>query len=144
MKSTDKSATVEGTAEDDFRSAFYRLKVGRPSVLPSGAKVSQNNVAKEAGRDPSALKKSRYPNLVSEIQEWVSSTYSNPASNSQGVKKVSRFREERLKSIIAILKRDRDIAQSLLIEAHAKILELNKELSLYKKDDKPRTNITFL
>jgi hypothetical protein len=39
--------------------------------LPKGAPVTQNNVARESGREPSALKKKRYPELVLEIQRWV-------------------------------------------------------------------------
>jgi hypothetical protein len=50
-----------GTAEQDFRDAFDRLKRGKPIHLEKGAKVTQNNVAKEADRDPTALKKSRHP-----------------------------------------------------------------------------------
>jgi len=55
-------------AEANFRRAFERLKAGAPKVLPLGTPVSQNNVAKEAGCDSSALRKSRFPCLVAEIQ----------------------------------------------------------------------------
>lgn len=58
-------------AEERFREAFERLKSGKPEKLPKGAEVSQNNVAKEAGRDPSALKRDRYPFLIQEIQAYV-------------------------------------------------------------------------
>lgn len=55
--------------EDNFRRA-ERLKVGEPIILISkNSLVSQNNVVREAGCDPSALKKSRHPVLI-EIQEW--------------------------------------------------------------------------
>jgi hypothetical protein len=57
--------------EANFREAFEGLKIGRPKVLPAGAQVSQNNVAKEAGCDPSALRKFRYPDLVTDIQSYV-------------------------------------------------------------------------
>ena len=52
-----------GKAELDFSAAFERLKYGNTLILPPGSPVSQNNVAREAGRDPSALRKSRYPRL---------------------------------------------------------------------------------
>ena len=59
------------SAEIKYREAFERLKKGKPDRLKKGTKVSQNNVAKEAGSDPSALKKQRFPELVREIQTWV-------------------------------------------------------------------------
>jgi hypothetical protein len=64
------SSSSKRTAEIGFREAFERLKTNQPTVLAKGAFVSQNNVAREAGRDPSALKKDRYPLLVSEIQAF--------------------------------------------------------------------------
>lgn len=57
-------------AVDSFRSAFERLKNNTPEILPAGAKATQNNVAREAGRDPSALRASRYPDLIAEIQAY--------------------------------------------------------------------------
>lgn len=64
----EQAAGVPTTAEVRFRDAFHRLRDGRPRVLDPGAKITQNNVAREAGCDPSALKKSRFPSLVAEIQ----------------------------------------------------------------------------
>lgn len=63
--------TQRGTAEILFREAFERLKAGQPIILPKNSAVTQNNVAREAERDPSALKKDRYPTLVLEIQAFV-------------------------------------------------------------------------
>ena len=60
----------EKNAEACFRAAFERLKSNQPVRLNRGAKLTQNNVAREAGRDPSALKKDRYPMLIIEIQSW--------------------------------------------------------------------------
>ncbi|MQT61082.1 hypothetical protein GHO41_27495 [Pseudomonas sp. FSL R10-0399] len=57
-------------AEQGFREAFERLKKDQPIRVPQGTPLSQNLVAKEAGNDPSALKKSRFPDLVAEIQHW--------------------------------------------------------------------------
>jgi hypothetical protein len=67
------SSTIKKSAEDSFRGAFDRLKRGKTTILPSGSPVTQNNVAREAGRDPSALKKDRYPLLVLEIQAYIAS-----------------------------------------------------------------------
>jgi hypothetical protein len=40
---------------------------------PKARHLSQNNVAKEVGVDPSALRRARFPELVSEIQDWIES-----------------------------------------------------------------------
>jgi hypothetical protein len=56
-------------AENLFRAAYERLKANEPINLPKGTPVTQNNVAKEAGNHPTALKKDRYPMLVREIQD---------------------------------------------------------------------------
>jgi len=50
---------------------FKRLKSGKPDLLPKSTPLSQNNVAKEAGVDSSALRRIRFPELVSEIQDWI-------------------------------------------------------------------------
>ena len=65
------SSASKKHAEQHFREAFERLKKNKPEVLPAGTPVTQNNVAREAGRDPSALKKDRYPLLVLEIQAHI-------------------------------------------------------------------------
>mgnify|MGYP003629439734 FL=1 len=67
------SSTVKKSAEQEFRDAFDRLKKGKTIRLPLGAAVTQNNVAREAGRDPSALKKDRYPLLILEVQAYITS-----------------------------------------------------------------------
>lgn len=61
------------SAAEQYRAAFERLKNNKPERLPKGTLVSQNNVAKEAGSDPSALKKTRFPLLIAEIQMYVES-----------------------------------------------------------------------
>ena len=55
----------------EFSEAFERLKRGEPRRLVKGARVSQNNVSREAGKDAAALRKSLYPDLVRSIQDWV-------------------------------------------------------------------------
>lgn len=132
------------TAETNFREAFERIKAGVTKVLPAGTTVSQNNVAKEAGCDPSALKKSRFPNLVDEIQAYIS-THGNerPTSARQRMLKarqVSRSKSE----IISNLKAQRDDAVSRLVEADEQIVALMiKVRSQQAKLDEiqPRANI---
>lgn len=61
----------ENNAELLFRDAFNRIVNNETIRLRPGTKLTQNNVAREAGRDPSALKKDRYPSLVMEIQGYI-------------------------------------------------------------------------
>lgn len=123
------SSNQMSKAELQFYEAFIRLKNNKPNILPKGTKVSQNNVAKEAGVDPSALRKSRYPNLISEIQEWMDQ---NPQNAN-----VSKKKNEKLRSIdkistlnnrIDVLTQERDDAVSKLLEAQLTILELSQRL----------------
>ena len=117
------------TAEQRFRDAFDRLKDDKPRVLPSGTPVSQNNVAKEAGTDPSALRKKRFPALVREIQAWV-----EIHSQQQTLQRVRRERKRRSREDLseqnARLTRERDDAQSQLTSAHRLVLELLQKNAL--------------
>jgi hypothetical protein len=116
-------------AELQFYEAFIRLKNNKPNILPKGTKVSQNNVAKEAGVDPSALRKSRYPNLISEIQEWMDQ---NPQNANVSKKKNEKSRSidkiSTLNNRIDVLTQERDDAVSKLLEAQLTILELSQRL----------------
>jgi len=116
-------------AELQFYEAFIRLKNNKPNILPKGTKVSQNNVAKEAGVDPSALRKSRYPNLISEIQEWMDQ---NPQNANVSKKKNEKSRSidkiSTLNNRIEVLTQERDDAVSKLLEAQLTILELSQRL----------------
>lgn len=113
------------TAEQRFRLAFERLKAGEPQILPHGTPVSQNNVAKEAGTDPTALRKARYPALIREIQAWVEI---NDQSKSVQRKRQSQKRaKEDLKSELKRIEKQRDLAQSELVSAHRQVLELLQE-----------------
>ncbi len=116
-------------AELQFYEAFIRLKNNKPNILPKGTKVSQNNVAKEAGVDPSALRKSRYPNLISEIQEWMDQ---NPQNANVSKKKNEKSRSidkiSTLNNRIDVLTQERDDAVSKLLEAQLTIIELSLQL----------------
>lgn len=132
------------SAEANFREAFERLKASMPKNLPAGTPVSQNNVAKEAGRDPTALKKERYPDLVAEIQAYVDAHgKERPPSERQRLLKerqVSRSKSE----TIADLKAQRDAVASLLVEATARIGILTRrvrDLETKLDDLQPRASI---
>ena len=116
------------TAETNFREAFERLRAGVPKVLPAGTLVSQNNVAKEAGCDPSALRKARFPGLVEEIQAYLATHgQERPTSERQRLLKarqVSRGKSE----TIASLKQQRDYAVSRLVEADELIGTLTRRV----------------
>lgn len=116
------------TAEANFREAFERLKIGASKVLPAGAQVSQNNVAKEAGRDSTALRKSRFPSLVADIQNYVAvHGGDHPESERQKLLK-HRRRSRTARETIADLKKQRDSVAGLLVEANAQIAILTRRL----------------
>ncbi len=135
MSSMQIDPPVMGKAEAAFRAAFARLKLGKPEILPKGTSVTQNNVAREAGKDPSALKKERFPMLVREIQEWIA-TSGTPLTSSPSPRealKAARRRSQHLQERIEELKRDRDLAQSKLMSAELEILELWREVVSFRQ-----------
>lgn len=121
------------SAEIRFRQALERLISGKTNVLPPGSPVSQNNVAREASCDPSALKKSRFPALVCEIQAYVElhqNSHERAARNAEKQKRaVNRSTREHLADAI----RQRDMAQSLLASANQRIVELSAEVQLLQR-----------
>lgn len=142
MSSNPLKSPPLGRAEQAFRDAFERLKSAKPILVPRGTRVSQNNVAKEAGVDPSALKKSRFPGLIEEIQRWVADLDEKPTSpNQQSLRQ--RKRNRSLKEQLEAFKQQRDIALSLLADADARILELTIENARLSAQI-PRANITEL
>ena len=131
------------SAEDNFRRAFERLKAGEPITISKNSLVSQNNVAREAGCDPSALKKSRHPALISEIQEWAKQHGPVKVSSERARSKPRRPEHRNLRIEFEMLKMERDSALSRLVEADAKIFDLtieNKRLHAQRK----APNVTVL
>ena len=129
MPTSEKLPEPAASAERRFRDAFDRLKLGIPQVLLKGTLVSQNNVAKEAGCDPSALRKTRFPLLVLEIQEWVGANKGeeSPSDRQRLLKKRSKNRD--LRETIADLKKQRDHAVGLLVDADLRIVELTEKVT---------------
>ena len=123
-----------GDAEKLFQDAFERLKRGDPNTLPRGSAVTQNNVAKEAGRDPSALRKSRYPRLVRAIQKWIEENGNAPRNraSSASLIKGARGKNRQLKERIGELTKQRDMAMARLVIAEGSILGLYRQLQDYK------------
>lgn len=117
------------SAEQRFRAAFERLKDDKPQVLPRGTPVSQNNIAKEAGTDPTALRKKRYPALIREIQAWVEIN-----RQQQTLQRKRRDRKRRIRDGLTQenerLTKERDAAQSQLTSAQRLVLELLQKNAL--------------
>jgi hypothetical protein len=112
-------------AELKFREAFERLKGGKPDILPKGTPLSQNNVAKEAGVDPSALRRIRFPELVAEIKDWVDAHKGDATQKSpRQMLLAQRSRNRGLQEQLVALTEQRDNALSQLIDAQARILDL--------------------
>lgn len=130
MCTSEKQPDQAPNAEQRFRDAFARLKTGVPQVLPKGTPVSQNNVAKEAGCDPSALRKARFPLLVMAIQEWVHSHKCEqfPSERQRLLKQRRKNRDAR--ETIADLKNQRDKAAGLLADADLRIVELTEKMAI--------------
>lgn len=106
-------------AEALFREAFERLKTNTPINTPIGTKVSQNNVAKEAGKHPTALKKDRFPILVLEIQDYLRQKESDDELDA---KKLELRKQRTMKEKLADCKRQRDKLSSIC-DAQAQIIE---------------------
>lgn len=144
MSSITNDAAKQGRALAQFRAAFERLKVGKTIHLPRGTKVSQTNVAKEAGTIPSALRRSRFPNLVAEIQEWIDEHQKDASQQSERQKKLQRRDQMRvLKDKISILREQRDEALSKLVAAESQLMELIAENQRLKVDASPTNVVSF-
>lgn len=125
--SSNSTKSTMGRAEAAFRSAFERLKAGTPNLLPKGTKITQNNVAREAGVDASALKKLRFPSLIAEIQLWIDE-HEQVESRSARQTTIARRNSNRdTRERLEAMKAQRDHALGLLAEADILILELTME-----------------
>jgi chromosome segregation ATPase len=125
------SETDQLTAEQRFRQAFERLRADKPKVLSPGTPVSQNNVAKEAGCDTSALRKSRFPSLVRQIQEYVKDHHQKRPSKRQDQLRKRKSRAK-LRLRLDEVASQRDHAQSQLASANRRIVELSDELRIVR------------
>ena len=96
--------------------------------MPKGTRVSQNNVAKETGVDPSALRRSRFPKLVQDIQQWIEVNGGDDGAKSPrqrilAARSQNRGLRERLDEAEAKAAK----ATAKLILAEARIVELTIE-----------------
>lgn len=131
-------------AETEFRNAFQRLKVDAPRLLAKGTAVTQNNVAREAGVDPSALKKSRYPQLIFEIQQWIKDNPDLNQITKNSATKLQKRKNRDLRDQLKELTLQRDHAISMLTDADLLILKLTKENQQLQRELLENTNIHIL
>ena len=131
-------------AELKFREAFERLKVGKPDNMPKGTPLSQNNVAKEAGADPSALRRARFPELVADIQAWIESHKDEvPQKSPRQMMLAQRSRNRDLQEKVKALEEQRDKALAQLLDAQSRILELTLENQRLQAQ-LPASNVHFI
>ena len=139
----DVELPARRSAADQYRDAFERLKLNRPQLLPKGTPVTQNNVAKEAGSDPSALKKSRFPSLIVEIKTYVEQNAEERPPSLNQVNLLARQKSRALRDRIEQVARQRDQLASLLSEADTKIIELYDRIAELERQ-MPASNIISL
>lgn len=139
----DVELPTRRSAADQYRDAFERLKLNRPQLLPKGTPVTQNNVAKEAGSDPSALKKSRFPSLIAEIKTYIEQHAEERPRSLNQINHLARQKSRALRDRIEQVARQRDQLASLLSEADAKIIELYDRIAELERQ-LPASNILSL
>lgn len=127
-------------AEMAFIEAFERLKTGRPIKCAVGTPVSQASVAREAGVTPSALRKSRFPRVVTMIQQWIDAN-ELPERPTTGSTLLQRQKARSLRRRIEDLTQQRDKMATLLLEADAQVLQLTLECERLRALA-PNSNIT--
>lgn len=135
--------TKRMSASEQYRAAFERLKSNKPERLPKGTPVSQNNVAKEAGSDPSALKKARFPLLIAEIQKYVELQAEERPPSVRQVSLLARQKNRSLRERIEEITQQRDHLASLLSEADTTILELYDRIAELEQQ-LPTSNVLSL
>ena len=135
---------VVSKAEIRFLEAFERLKSNKPEIVPKGTPVSQNNVAKETGVNPSALRSSRYPELTQKIQKWIEDHKEDTVQKSSRQMMLAQKSKNRdLREQIVSLKEQRDKSLSMLVETQSEVIRLTLENQRLKSQI-PAVNATRL
>lgn len=120
-------------SEIEFREAFDRLKASTPVNVPKETKISQNNVAKEAGKHTTALKKDRFPLLILEIQDYLKQR----EIDSDTLKKKKQLRKQRtLELRLSDCKKQRDKLVSICEAQFQHIEQLQHDVSELEKRTK--------
>ncbi|NIJ69298.1 hypothetical protein [Xanthomonas sp. 60] len=124
-----------------FIEAFERLKAGEPLICSIGTPVSQANVAREAGVTPSALRKSRFPQVVAMIQQWIDAHQLQDRPTT-GSRLLQRQKARSHRQRIEDLTQQRDEMARLLVAADAQIVQLTLECDRLRALA-PESNVTF-
>ncbi len=127
---TDKKRAIE-----QFEEAFERLKKGRTKILPAGAPLTLTNVAREAGRSPSALRADRYPELIQRIKSRMLLEREATRVKTSDRKKSHRSRQ--IKEQLADCMRERGRLVSICHSQQTLIDELRDQLLLLEQGKKP-------
>lgn len=106
------------TAETELRAAFERLKNDSPVELPKGSHVSLTNVAAEAKKSPSSLRKDRYPALYKEIAAYGERQFVAPKKTKRKKTKISSS------MLVQRLRRDKSKLSSIVNT----LIAINEEL----------------
>lgn len=114
-----------------FEAAFDRLRQGRPVNLPTGTPVSLSNVAREAGKSPSALRIERYPVLLERIKGYMASAREKKTSSESSL---GKSRNRTLKQRLVDCQRQRDHLLSICHSQQTLIEELKDEVSRLSVD----------
>ncbi|NQZ25041.1 MAG: hypothetical protein HRT55_01845 [Colwellia sp.] len=123
-------------AENIFREAYKRLKSNTPLNVAKGTAVSQNNVAKEAGKHPTALKKDRFPLLVLEIQDYLKL---QNIDSEVDIKKKALRKKRTIEERYEACKKERDQLASIC-EAQLNVIEaLQDDITDYKNGTSKQT-----
>ncbi|KIY40750.1 hypothetical protein TZ03_11455 [Pseudomonas sp. 10-1B] len=115
---------MKDNAEFEYRKAFRRIVEGKALRVGKMAPPNLANIAREAGKDPSALKKSRYPIFISEVESF------NNNVNSAG-ERIDRSLSTQLKAARSENKKLRESYEQLTIErdeSHSRVLNLQLAL----------------
>jgi hypothetical protein len=114
------------SAEQIYRNALERLINNRPEVLKKGSyKINKTNVALEAGKERTSIKKDRYPTLIGDIknaaEKYLSPVTVQLVKTKQQSKKNKDKADDLRKHYTAALNRESILVQQLFK------LELDKQ-----------------
>jgi len=112
------------SAESKFRAALARIIDGSALNVERNARITQNNVAREAGVDPSALRASRYPALVMEIRDLADIARADVGRMGHKPHRPGSEERRNEKQRYQDMKRQRDHAAALLASADSEVLRL--------------------
>lgn len=122
------------SAEQEYRDAWQRIKEGKPIRIPVGSPATLANIAREAGKDPSALKRSRFPSLVHEIEIDNQLIAELPAYVDRSLSsqlKGARNENRRILLDMDVLRAERDALKSQVLNLQLALLERSQQLDVY-------------